>query len=110
VKAAGIEISVRRNDKAVGFLISSSSGRLMPALPLGIGNASEVGPRVRIRLAPAASPVRTLLLMADGQIGIDKALIWLRDPVTLREDVCLDAAAAIEAKVGIMAKRLWERI
>ena len=26
-----------------------------------------------------------------------------------REDVCLDAAAAIEAKVGIMAKRLWER-
>jgi amidase len=27
-----------------------------------------------------------------------------------REDVCLDAAAAIEAKVGIMAKRLWERI
>ena len=27
-----------------------------------------------------------------------------------REDVCLDAAAAIEAKVGILAKRLWERI
>ena len=27
-----------------------------------------------------------------------------------REDICLDAAAAIEAKVGIMAKRLWERI
>jgi amidase len=26
-----------------------------------------------------------------------------------REDVCLDAAAAIENKVGIMAKRLWER-
>ena len=26
-----------------------------------------------------------------------------------REDLCLDAAAAIEAKVGIMAKRLWER-
>ena len=26
-----------------------------------------------------------------------------------REDVCLDAAAAIEAKVGILAKRLWER-
>lgn len=26
-----------------------------------------------------------------------------------REDVCLDAAAAIEARVGIMAKRLWER-
>ena len=26
-----------------------------------------------------------------------------------REDVCLDAAAAIEAKVGIMARRLWER-
>jgi amidase len=26
-----------------------------------------------------------------------------------REDVCLDAAAAIEAKVGIMAKRLWAR-
>lgn len=26
-----------------------------------------------------------------------------------REDVCLDAAAAIEAKVGIMAQRLWER-
>ena len=26
-----------------------------------------------------------------------------------REDACLDAAAAIEAKVGIMAKRLWER-
>jgi amidase len=26
-----------------------------------------------------------------------------------REDVCLDAAAAIEAKVGIMAKRLWQR-
>src|SRR5271170_2602618 len=61
VKTAGIEISVRRNDKAVGFLISSSSGRLMPALPLGISNASEVevGPRVRIRLAPPASQVRT---------------------------------------------------
>jgi amidase len=27
-----------------------------------------------------------------------------------REDVCLDAAATIEAKVGIMAKRLWERV
>jgi amidase len=27
-----------------------------------------------------------------------------------REDICLDAAAAIEAKVGIMVKRLWERI
>jgi amidase len=27
-----------------------------------------------------------------------------------REDVCLDAAATIEAMVGIMAKRLWERI
>ena len=26
-----------------------------------------------------------------------------------REDVCLDAAAAIEAKVGVMAKRLWDR-
>jgi amidase len=26
-----------------------------------------------------------------------------------REDVCLDAAAAIEAKVGIISKRLWER-
>jgi amidase len=26
-----------------------------------------------------------------------------------REDVCLDAAAAIEARVGIMAKRLWAR-
>jgi amidase len=26
-----------------------------------------------------------------------------------REDVCLDAAAAIEAKVGVMARRLWER-
>ena len=26
-----------------------------------------------------------------------------------REDVCLDAATAIEARVGIMAKRLWER-
>ena len=26
-----------------------------------------------------------------------------------REDVCLDAAAAIEAKVGIMAQRLWDR-
>lgn len=26
-----------------------------------------------------------------------------------REDVCLDAAAAIEARVGIMAKRLWSR-
>jgi amidase len=26
-----------------------------------------------------------------------------------REDVCLDAAAAIEDRVGIMAKRLWER-
>src|SRR5277367_6677612 len=45
VKTARIEISVRRNDKAVGFLISSSSGRLMPALPLGISNASEVGRR-----------------------------------------------------------------
>src|SRR5271169_4168173 len=44
VKTARIEISVRRNDKAVGFLISSSSGRLMPALPPGISNASEVGP------------------------------------------------------------------
>jgi amidase len=27
-----------------------------------------------------------------------------------REDVCLDAAGAIEARVGIMAKRLWERL
>jgi amidase len=26
-----------------------------------------------------------------------------------REDLCLEAAAAIEAKVGIMAKRLSER-
>jgi amidase len=26
-----------------------------------------------------------------------------------REDVCLDAAAAIEARVGIMAKELWRR-
>ena len=26
-----------------------------------------------------------------------------------REDVCLDAAAAIEANVGVMARRLWER-
>ena len=26
-----------------------------------------------------------------------------------REDVCLDAAAAIEAKAGIMAQRLWEQ-
>ncbi|MSP00129.1 MAG: amidase [Acetobacteraceae bacterium] len=26
-----------------------------------------------------------------------------------REDVCLDAAAAIEARVGILAKQLWER-
>jgi amidase len=26
-----------------------------------------------------------------------------------REDVCLDAAAAIEAQVGIMAKQLWQR-
>jgi amidase len=26
-----------------------------------------------------------------------------------REDLCLDAAAAIEAKVGIMTNRLWER-
>jgi amidase len=26
-----------------------------------------------------------------------------------REDLCLEAAAVIEAKVGIMAKRLWER-
>jgi amidase len=27
-----------------------------------------------------------------------------------REDVCLDAAAAIEAKVGILAHRLWEQV
>jgi amidase len=27
-----------------------------------------------------------------------------------REDVCLDAAAAIEAKVGILAQRLWARV
>lgn len=26
-----------------------------------------------------------------------------------REDLCLDAAAAIEARAGLMAKRLWER-
>ena len=26
-----------------------------------------------------------------------------------REDLCLDAAAAIEAKVGVMAKVLWAR-
>jgi amidase len=26
-----------------------------------------------------------------------------------REDLCLDAAAAIEAKVGVMAKQLWQR-
>jgi amidase len=42
--------------------------------------------------------------LADGNpIGVQ--LIASR----YREDVCLDAAAAIEAKVGIMAKRLWER-
>jgi amidase len=27
-----------------------------------------------------------------------------------REDVCLDAAAAIEARVGVMAKELWRRL
>jgi amidase len=27
-----------------------------------------------------------------------------------REDVCLDAAAAIEGKAGILAQRLWERV
>jgi len=26
-----------------------------------------------------------------------------------REDLCLDAAAAIEARVGVMAERLWQR-
>jgi amidase len=42
--------------------------------------------------------------MAEGNpIGVQ--LIASR----YREDVCLNAAAAIEAKVGIMAKRLWER-
>lgn len=27
-----------------------------------------------------------------------------------REDVCLDAAAAIEARVGVMARELWQRV
>jgi amidase len=27
-----------------------------------------------------------------------------------REDICLDAAAAIEARVGVMAKELWRRL
>ena len=26
-----------------------------------------------------------------------------------REDICLDAAAAIEARVGVLAHRLWAR-
>ena len=43
-------------------------------------------------------------LVAGNAVGVQ--LIGSR----YREDVCLDAAAAIEAKVGIMAKRLWERI
>ena len=42
-------------------------------------------------------------LVAGDPVGVQ--LIASR----YREDVCLDAAAAIEAKVGIMAKRLWER-
>ena len=43
-------------------------------------------------------------LVAGNPVGVQ--LIGSR----YREDICLDAAAAIEAKVGIMAKRLWERI
>jgi amidase len=43
-------------------------------------------------------------LVAGNPVGVQ--LIGSR----YREDVCLDAAATIEAKVGIMAKRLWERI
>ena len=42
--------------------------------------------------------------LADGTpVGVQ--LIGSR----YREDVCLDAAAAIEAKVGIMAQALWAR-
>ena len=42
--------------------------------------------------------------LADGNpVGVQ--LIASR----YREDVCLAAAAMIEARVGIMAKRLWER-
>jgi amidase len=43
-------------------------------------------------------------LVAGTPVGVQ--LIASR----FREDVCLDAAAAIEARVGIMAKRLWERL
>ena len=43
-------------------------------------------------------------LVAGNPVGVQ--LIGSR----YREDICLDAAAAIEAKAGIMAKRLWERI
>ena len=43
-------------------------------------------------------------LVAGNPVGVQ--LIGSR----YREDICLDAAAAIEAKVGITAKRLWERI
>jgi amidase len=43
-------------------------------------------------------------LVAGNPLGVQ--LVGSR----YREDVCLDAAAAIEAKVGIMAKRLWERV
>jgi amidase len=42
-------------------------------------------------------------LVDDNPVGVQ--LIASR----YREDLCLDAAAAIEAKVGIIAKRLWER-
>ena len=42
-------------------------------------------------------------LLDDHPVGVQ--LIASR----YREDVCLDAAAAIEAKVGVMAQRLWQR-
>jgi amidase len=42
-------------------------------------------------------------LVSDSPVGVQ--LIGSR----YREDLCLEAAAEIEAKVGIMAKRLLER-
>ena len=51
-------------------------------------------------LPAAATPIG----LADGHpVGVQ--LIASR----FREDVCLDAAAAIEARVGVMAKTLWAR-
>jgi amidase len=43
-------------------------------------------------------------IAGDNPVGVQ--LIASR----YREDVCLDAAAAIEAQVGVIATQLWRRL